>query len=65
MATVDVRDTLDVTAIQFADDYELVGSSSENLLAIRKISTNQAQVIASKAMVDDLVAALQLSKRFW
>ena len=65
MATIDVRNSLNVTEIQFADDYSLIGNSESNLLSIRKISTNQEQVIASKTMVDDLVAALNLSKRFW
>lgn len=65
MASVDVRQPLEVTEIQFADDYSLVGDTENNLLSIKRISDGQSRVIATKADVPSLIKALNLSTRFW
>jgi len=65
MAKVDVRTTLDVTAIQFADNLELRGDAVSPNITANRISDGTQMMSVPKVMVDDLIRALELTKKFW
>ncbi len=63
MAIFDVRNPFRVDELKFSDNKSIV--DSDPTISIRTAGVGQDRTICAKSEVDDLIKALQASKKVW